>query len=144
MGHIFFVAPSSNDLLDELARWTVQWILGNEVSSISSTVYACESLEEAEASISIPLAHGEPPALIVIDHGASNQRITAFGEKIRACVPESWVVELVEADSWLPSDLAHAFLVKKPIQREDWENLLQHILLHSATPQWSRGLLGSE
>ncbi len=144
MGHIFFVAPSSNSLLDELARWTVQWILRNEVSTLNSTVYACESIEEAEASISIPLAHGEPPALIVIDHGASNQKIAAFGEKLRACVPESWIIELVDSDSWLPNDLSHAFLVRKPIKREDWENILTHIILQSATPQWSTGAQGIE
>lgn len=137
MGHIFFVAPSSSELLDVIARWTVQWILRNEVP-LDTTVYTCASIEEAEASISIPLAHGTPPALIVIDHGAPNPQITRFGEKLRSCVPESWIVELVDNKSWLPTDTANAFLVRKPVNREDWEDVLSHVFLQSQSPQWSR------
>lgn len=137
MGHIFFVAPTSNEQLDQLARWTVQWILRNDLP-MDSTVYTCASIDEAEASISIPLAHGTPPALVVIDHGASNIQITRFGERLRACVPETWIVELVDSQSWLPQDLNQAFLVRKPINQEDWEDVLNHVLLQSHSPQWSR------
>jgi hypothetical protein len=137
VGHIFFVAPVSSDQLDQLARWTVQWILGNEVA-LDTTVYTCGSLEEAEASISIPLAHGQPPALVVIDHGAPDQAITRFGEKLRACVPETWIIELVDNQSWLPSDIGNAFLVRKPVHQADWNDVLSHVFFQSPSPQWSR------
>ena len=137
MGHIFFVAPISNELLDVIARWTVQWILRNDIA-LDTTIYTCASIEEAEASISIPLAHGTPPSLVVIDHGAPDKRITAFGEQLRSCVPESWIIELVENKSWLPADISNAFLVRKPVQREDWEDVLAHVFLQSQSPQWSR------
>jgi len=137
VGHIFFVAPTSDEQLDLIARWTVQWVLNNEVS-VDTTLYTCASLDEAEASISIPLAHGIPPALVVIDHGVPSPQITAFGQKLRACVPEAWIVELVDNQSWLPEDVSQAFLVRKPVRREDWEDVLSHIFLQAGTPQWSR------
>jgi hypothetical protein len=137
VGHIFFIAPDSSSRIDELARWTMQWILRSEVSC-DSTIYTCASLDEAEASISIPLAHGIPPVLIVLDHGAPDKRITAFGEKIRACVPETWVIELIDDRSWLPDDMQHAFLVRKPVIKADWEDVLSHVFLQAPTPQWSR------
>jgi hypothetical protein len=123
--------------MEILAQWTVQWILHNEVP-IDTTVYTCGGIDEAEASISIPLAHGIPPALIVIDHGIPDHRITAFGEKLRSCVPESWIIELVDNASFLPVDLQNAFLVRKPIHRKDWEDVLSHVFLQSHNPQWSR------
>ena len=137
MGHIFFVAPTSDDQLETIARWTVQWILWNEVS-VDTTIYTCASLDEAEASISIPLAHGIPPALVVIDHGEPSPAITSFGQKLRTCVPEAWIIELVDNKSWLPDDMSQAFLVRKPVHREDWEEVLSHVFLQARTPQWSR------
>jgi len=137
LGHIFFVAPVSDEQMDVLAQWTVQWILNNEIP-IDTTIYTCSSIDEAEASISVPLAQGTPPALIVIDHGAPDPRITAFGEKLRSCVPESWIIELVDNRSWLPADLHNAFLVRKPIHRRDWDDVLSHVFLQSHNPQWSR------
>ena len=137
MGHIFFVAPIPDGQLDQLAQWTLQWILQNEVQ-VDHTLYSCGSLDEAEASISIPLAHGVPPALVVLDHGVPDRRITGFGQKLRACVPETWIIELVDDKSWLPDDMTQAFLVRKPVRREDWEDVLRHVFLHAPTPQWSR------
>lgn len=137
VGHIFFVTPSSDEQLDTLAQWTMEWILDNDIP-YDSTVYSCTSLEMAEASIAIPLAHGISPSLVVIGHGAPYQEITRFGETLRSCIPETWIIELVDGDSWLPTDLQHAFMVRRPIRREDWNDVLQHVFLQAVTPQWSR------
>ena len=143
VGHIFFIAPKSDELLETLARWTVQWILRNEIP-VDTTIYTCASIDEAEASIAIPLAHGLPPTLIVVDHGAPDPEITAFGEKLRMCVPETWVIELVDDKSWLPADMQHAFLVRKPVRSDDWDEVLSHVFLQARTPQWSRSIRSAD
>lgn len=145
MGHIFLIQATPNDDLDILGRWTVQWILRNEIP-IDTTLYTCVGLEQASMAIAEPLAQGTPPALVVIDHGEAGlveldrQAVTDFGERLRACIPETWIVELVGTLSLLPKDLQQAFLVPKPVRRSDWEDVLRHIFLHAPTPQWSRAL----
>lgn len=137
MGHIFFIAPDSDEWLETLARWTVQWILRHDVP-VDTTIYTCASLEQAQESLSAPLSQGNPPALVVIDHSNPDPGVTRFGENLRACIPETWVIELVTGETPLPQDGDHAFLVRKPIQRADWEDVLQHVFLQARTPQWSR------
>jgi len=137
VGHIFFIAPNSDEWLDTLARWTVQWILRNEIP-VDTTIYTCSSLEQAGESLAGPLAAGMPPALVVIDHCKPDPAITRFGELLRSCIPETWVVEMVTGESPLPQDGESAFLVRKPVNRGDWEDVLQHVFIQARSPQWSR------
>ena len=137
VGHIFFIAPDSGDWLDTLARWTVQWILRNEIP-IDTTIYTCSSLEQANETLAEPLAAGSPPALVVIDHTNQDPAITRFGELLRSCIPETWVIEMVTGETPLPQDGDQAFLVHKPIRRGDWEDVLQHVFVQARSPQWSR------
>jgi hypothetical protein len=73
---------------------------------------------------------------VVIDHGSSPDA-TGFGSYLRACIPEAWIVELVETDSALPHDLDRAFLVPKPVSREAWEAVLSPGLQQALTPHWN-------
>lgn len=137
MGHIFFIAPDSNEWLDTLARWTVQWILNHEIP-VDTTIFTCCSLEQASESLSQPLANGTPPALVVIDHCKADPAVTRFGELLRACIPETWVIEMVTGETPLPRDGEQAFLVRKPVNRADWEDVLHYVFVQARTPQWSR------
>lgn len=138
MGHLFFVSARPNPHLEEIAGWTVQWILQKEIP-VDSTLYACDSVAAARESIARPLSQGNPPALVVLDHqGLDNGELGAFGVLLRASVPETWVLDLVEPDSALPADREESFCLRKPLRQSDWEDVLAHIFLRARTPQWSR------
>ncbi|NLB64208.1 MAG: hypothetical protein GX801_08915 [Fibrobacter sp.] len=137
MGHIIFVAPNSDEQLDKLAHWTVEWILENEIP-MDSSIYSCNSLATAEASIANPLFENTSPFLVVLGHGHPHKETAAFGENLRSCLPETWIIEIIDDKSRLCKNLENAFFVKSPVHRQDWQNILQHIFIEAASPQWSR------
>lgn len=137
MGHIIFVAPNSDEQLDQLAHWTMQWILENDIP-LDSSIYSCNSLETAESTIANPLMAGHSPFLVVLGHGSPYQETAQFGANLRASLPETWIIEIIDENSWLSADLEQAFFVKNTMQQGDWEDILQHIFIQAASPQWSR------
>lgn len=92
----------------------------------------------AQSSIALPLTQSQAPSLVVIDHCETSAAISQFSETLRNCIPEAWIIELVDNESWLPRDLQNAFLVRKPIRKDDWDDVLQHVFLRAGSPQWSR------
>ena len=67
MGHIFFIAPSSPGSLDRLSQWTLRWLLENDMAE-DSTMYTCNTIEEAVNILETALITGDSPALIIFDH----------------------------------------------------------------------------
>ncbi len=120
-----------------MAQWTLQWMLQHDLSA-DTAIYTCTRLDQALRSLEDPLAAGEPPALIVFDHGVPPTVETVhFCDKLRSCIPEAWIVELVSKEMPLPQDPSDSFWIKKPVCKEDWIDVLQHVFLQAATPQWS-------
>lgn len=138
MGHLLFVSTTPSPHLEEIARWTLHWILQNEIQ-VDSTIYACHSVGAASESIAKPLSQGNPPALVVLNHPVlENPDLLSFGALLRASIPETWILDLIETDSTLPQDREECFCLRKPLRQSDWEDVLAHIFLKASTPQWSR------
>jgi len=137
VGHIFFIAPNDKCNLDALAQWTLRWMLQHDLPA-DTAIYSCTRLDQALRSLEEPLAAGEPPALIVFDHGdPPTPETIRFCERLHSCIPEAWIVELVSSKMPLPKNPGDSFWVKKPVCQEDWVDVLQHVFLQAATPQWS-------
>lgn len=136
VGNIFFIAPQEESPLDEIAQWTLQWVLESQIP-VDTFIHSCNSLEQAERALEKKMSIGDPPALIVFDHLESpTPESIRFSQKIRACIPETWTVELVPNTMPLPSE-EDSFWLRKPIIKEDWIEVLNHIRLKAASPQWS-------
>ena len=68
MGHIFFITPSSPGSLDRLSQWTFRWLLEHGDLAEDSTMYTCNSIEDATNLLESALIIGQSPALIILDH----------------------------------------------------------------------------
>ncbi len=137
MGHIFFIAPTADSNLDEISQWTLYWLLEHNLVP-DTAIYNCHNLRQASVAIEAPLALGEPPALVVIDHSTPPQsEAIHFAKKLRNCIPESWIVEITPDNMPLPSVDENSFWVQKPVTKESWIAILKHIFLTAGTPQWS-------
>ena len=137
MGHIFFIAPNSDSNLDEIAEWTLYWLLEHNLVP-DTAIYNCHNLRQALVAIEAPLAIGEPPALIVLDHATPPQEETLqFATKLHNCIPESWIVEITPRDMPLPHVQEHSFWIQKPVSEADWKAVLEHVFLKAGSPQWT-------
>lgn len=137
MGHIFFITDSRSSDLSELSSWTLDWMLSHDQPA-DTAIYSCQGIEQGKQAIEAPLSAGESPELIVLDHGkAPTKESVAFGKRLRAAIPESWIVELVEKDYPMPDRNEDAFFMPKPICKNDWEEVLQHVFVEACSPQWS-------
>lgn len=137
VGHIFFIAPDAGGTLDEIAQWTLRWMLLHDLPTDTS-IYTCKSIAEAERALEAPITAGEPPALIVIDQGSSpRQESIRFADKLRQCIPEAWIIELVTSKMPMGRKTNEAFWLKKPVVKGDWEDVLQHVFIQAGSPQWS-------
>ncbi len=137
MGHIFFIAPTPDTNLDEISEWTLFWLLEHNLVP-DTAIYNCHTVRQALAAIEAPLSIGEPPALVVIDHSTPpREEIIKFADNLRNCIPESWILEIVPNDMPLPAAKENAFWVRKPVCKEDWIAVLDHVFFRAGTPQWS-------
>ena len=136
-GSVFYIGEVSEHSR-EISLWTMEWLEENHLYA-GPCVYACTNTELALESLAKPLEEGQPPSLIIIDHSDQIPGIEEFSHKIRSCLPECWIVDLVRKHSHLPLDLT-AFVIKKPVRKDDWLDILTHIYLKASTPQWSRTL----
>ena len=102
MGHIFFIAPDADSNLDEIAQWTLYWLLEHNLIP-DTAIYNCHNLRQALVAIEAPLAIGEAPALVVLDHSTPpKEEVLEFAQKLHNCIPESWIVEIVPREMPLP------------------------------------------
>ena len=113
MGHIFFISDDRATDLSELANWTLDWMLSNDISA-DTAIYTCKGLDQGEKALETPLSQGESPALVVLDHGMRpTKESVQFGNRLRDLIPESWVLELVEKDYPVDKKSDDSFLLQK-------------------------------
>jgi hypothetical protein len=136
-GHVFLLTdsePEANFLRDVTTTWLDYHGFGQKDS-----FYICKNISLAEKSLQIPLQVGQSPSLIIIDRETCPTASSAFADRVRSCIPETWVIELVAGSSPIPADKS-AFIIKKPVRRADWEDILLHVFKLAPTPQWSRAV----
>lgn len=137
MGHIFFIAPNEASNLDEIANWTLYWLLEHDLVP-DTAIYTCQNLRQATVALEAPLNIGESPALVVVDHEEPPREETIeFAKNLRNCIPESWVIEMVPLSMPLPEANGDQFWIRKPVRKEEWLAVLEHVFLRASTPQWS-------
>lgn len=138
-GHVLLV---STDALfaSKWADFTANWLLKHGVDP-DPVVYVCHDLKLAEKSIQLPLSEALPPALVILDHQEADQRMVEFSQKLRDCIPETWVVDLIPRGGLLPANLETAHIISKPINQDDWDELFHLLFFQAANPQWSRTLM---
>lgn len=138
MGHIFFITLDSSCNLDEIAQWTLFWLLDNDMVA-NTTLYTCSGLEQAYRALEKPLKTGNSPALIVIDYPMQpNPEMLQFVNRLRECIPETWIIEFIPRSMPIPSEKdRNLFWIPKPVCQEDWTDVLKHVCFQAASPQWS-------
>jgi hypothetical protein len=136
LGHILLISQS-NFHTQEMCQWTVDWILENDIP-IETTVYLCDSVEMATKSLQNPIQEATPPSLIILDHEIP-EPLLQFSALLKDCLPESWVIDLIPTDNHVPEGLG-SFVVSKPVSKDDWFGILEHIFKNAHTPQWSKTL----
>ncbi len=141
-GHILLLTTSVEHA-EQIADWTVAWLIAKKLDP-HPMVFVCHDLEMAERSLELPLQQAKPPALVILDHQGKDPEMSRFSKKLRDCIPESWVVDLVSKEGLLPADPSSAHVIWKPTLREDWEDLLGHLFLRASTPQWSKAMMAPE
>ena len=138
MGHIFFISPSSPGSLDRLCQWTFRWLLEHGDAAEDSTLYTCNSIEDATNLLESALIIGQSPALIILDHADHpREENLKFSRILHDGIPESWILELVPDDMPLPQDEDGLFWVRRPVSEDEWSATLQQVLLRSGSPQWA-------
>lgn len=134
-GPIFYIGKISKESKN-LAKWTMDWLEDRKFYA-GPAVYACSNVNLAIKTLSKPLAKGQPPSLIIIDYNIDNDNIEDFSNKLRSCIPECWIIDLVDKHSIIPNNTT-AFALLKPIKKAHWEELLAHIFINATSPQWSK------
>lgn len=103
-----------------------------------STLYTCNSIEDATNLLESALIIGQSPALIILDHtDKPKEENLKFSRMLHDGIPESWIVEMVPDDMPLPKDEAGLFWVRRPVSEEEWAATLQQVLLRNGSPQWA-------
>ncbi len=140
MGHIFFIAPSSPGSLDRLCQWTFRWLLEHGDMAEDTTLYTCNSIEDATNLLESALIIGQSPALIILDHAdepkAENLK---FSKMLHDGIPESWIVEIVPESMPIPQqqDEKGLYWVRRPVNEEEWSKTMQEVMLRAGSPQWA-------
>jgi hypothetical protein len=130
-GHILVVCRNSNDG-EVLAQWTSEWI-NNELFGSDIFISLCPSLDLAEHSLKNPLEIGELPTLIILEHWNNDPEMCEFSERLRECLPEIWVADIVSREGIIPDGDPH-LVVHKPLRRDIWEENLHHIFFTDNNP----------
>ncbi len=136
-GHIIAIAPLTPEV-KSISSWLVDWIKTHNLN-VEPTVYTCDSVDLARKSLQLPLDIGNPPFLVIVDHSLKNQNVRKFAKELREGIPECWIIELAEDTDLIPVDKT-AFMLKKPVNREEWDEVMEHLFKQAATPQWSRAI----
>lgn len=103
-----------------------------------STLYTCNSIEDATNLLESALIIGQSPALIILDHSDKpREENLNFSKLLHDSIPESWIVELVPDDMPLPKEESGFFWVRRPVREEEWAATLQQVLLRNGSPQWA-------
>ena len=137
MEHIFFIAPSSTGSLDRLSQWTLRWLLENDMAE-DSTMYTCNTIEEAANILETALITGDSPALIIFDHADRPTDMNiAFSKRLRNSIPESWIVEIVPDTMPIEKEDEGLYWIRRPLTEDEWRETLDQVLRKTPTPQWA-------
>lgn len=136
--HIILISPETDEMT-QLGEWTSEWFETN-LSEEHSLLFWVTTLSNALHAVSTPVQAGTPPTLIIADHGLSATEMPLLISKLRSMIPESWLVELVYPETKIPA-ASDTVAIQHPVQKEEWFQLLQHMMVQSRTPQWSRAKL---
>jgi hypothetical protein len=135
-GHVVWVGKGTLSS-DKLCRWTLKWIAEQQINIAS--IAQVDSLEMALESLEAPVRLGNPPEMVIVDRELKCAGIETFSEKVQNCIPECWVVELVSSKDLIQPE-GNVIYMEKPINEEDWFDLLRHCFLECPNPQWSKSL----
>lgn len=106
-----------------------------------STLYTCNSIEDATNLLDSALIIGESPALIVFDHAETPKAENLkFSRRLHDSIPESWIVELVPDSMPLPDDDCEQngfYWIRRPVNEEEWYKTLEQVLVRNGSPQWA-------
>lgn len=120
-----------------MSQWTLRWLLQNDLAE-DSTMYTCNSIEDAQNLLETALIEGESPSLIVFDHAErSKAENLKFSKKIHESIPESWIVEIVPDDMPIEKNDGSLYWIRRPVNEEEWGETLEQVLLRTPTPQWA-------
>jgi hypothetical protein len=131
-----FLLCSDSERSQRVCRWILEWMEGND-TPFERTVYVCDDIDLVRRSLREPLMEGDPPALVVLDRKSCLG--PSFAAEVADCIPETWVVELVDEQDCLP--LRPSILaLRHTARRDEWEEFLQQVLDDCVTPQWAQSL----
>ncbi len=120
-----------------MSQWTLRWLLQNDLAE-DSTMYTCNSIEDAQNLLESALIEGESPALIVFDHAERSKTANLkFSKQLHASIPESWIVEIVPDDMPIEKSDGSLYWIRRPVNEEEWAETLEQVLLRTPTPQWA-------
>lgn len=120
-----------------MSQWTLRWLLQNDLAE-DSTMYTCNSIEDAQNLLESALIEGESPALIVFDHAERSKTTNLkFSKQLHASIPESWIVEIVPDDMPIEKSDGSLYWIRRPVNEEEWAETLEQVLLRTPTPQWA-------
>ena len=120
-----------------MSQWTLRWLLQNDMAD-DTTMYTCNSIEDAQDILETALIEGESPALIVFDHADRAKDVNLkFSKKLHEAIPESWIVEIVPDDMPVEKSDGSLYWIRRPADEDEWNETLEQVLLRTPTPQWA-------
>lgn len=132
-GAIFLISGEAQRCA-RVSRWILEWV-ERSGADVERSVYLMDSIELARVSLAEPLRIGDPPALVILDRATSKD--PSFAELVSDCIPECWVVEILEEQDLVP--LRGGIVgIRSNARRDEWESTLHHCLQECPSPQWSR------
>lgn len=138
-GHVLLISKDA-PFAHQWSQFTADWLEKHGVDP-NPIVYVCNDFSLAQKSIEIPLSIAQPPALVIIDHQLNDQDASIFSKKLRDCIPESWILDLVDRDNTLPIQFESAHIISKPVHEDDWNEFFHMMFFQAANPQWSKSLI---
>ncbi len=103
-----------------------------------TTMYTCNTIEDAQNILETALIEGESPALIIFDHADRPKDVNIkFSKKLHESIPESWIVEIVPDSMPIEKNDDSLYWIRRPISENEWMQTLEQVLLRTPTPQWA-------
>lgn len=120
-----------------MSQWTLRWLLQNDMAE-DTTMYTCNTIEDAQNILETALIEGESPALIIFDHADRPKDVNIkFSKKLHESIPESWIVEIVPDSMPIEKNDDSLYWIRRPISENEWMQTLEQVLLRTPTPQWA-------
>ena len=103
-----------------------------------STMYTCNTIEEAVNILETALITGDSPALIIFDTADRPTDMNiAFSKRLHNSIPESWIVEIVPDTMPIEKEDDSLYWIRRPLTEDEWRETLDQVLRKTPTPQWA-------